>query len=46
MREEMIANLSSTFKETDLYKVYQTGDLGNLDPNDPDVVSTRRLMMV
>ena len=35
----MISNLSSTFKETDLYKVYQTGDLGNLDPNDADTVS-------
>jgi len=40
LREEMISNLSSTFKETDLYKVYQTGDLGNLDPNDADTVRT------
>lgn len=38
LREEMIANLSSTFKETDLFKLYQTGDLANLDPNDEELV--------
>ena len=27
--------LHRTFKETDLFKVYQTGDLGNLDRSDP-----------
>lgn len=40
LREEMIANLSSTFKETDLFKLYQTGDLANLDPEDPDQVGS------
>ena len=29
--EEMKENLSGTFKETDLFKVYQTGDLAVLD---------------
>jgi hypothetical protein len=38
LRDEMIANLSSTFKETDLFKLYQTGDLANLDPNDQELV--------
>ena len=28
--------LSSTFKETDLFKVYQTGDLANLDEANPE----------
>lgn len=27
-----------TFKESDLYKVYQSMDFANLNPNDPDVV--------
>ncbi|EOD15338.1 hypothetical protein EMIHUDRAFT_464476 [Emiliania huxleyi CCMP1516] len=34
VREEL-ASLQRTFKETDLFKVYQTGDLANLDPADP-----------
>ncbi len=34
VREEL-AQLQRTFKETDLFKVYQTGDLGNIDPNEP-----------
>lgn len=34
VREELAA-LQRTFKETDLFKVYQTGDLANLDPADP-----------
>jgi hypothetical protein len=38
LREEMIQNLTSTFKETDLFKLYQTGDLANLDPSDPEMV--------
>ncbi|GAB5029521.1 hsp90 chloroplast targeted [Nannochloropsis oceanica] len=37
LREEMVGSLSATFKETDLYKLYQTGDLANLDTNDPDI---------
>lgn len=34
-----MGSLSATFKETDLFKLYQTGDLANLDANDPDIVS-------
>lgn len=35
VRKEL-QQLSSTFKETDLFKVYQTGDLGNLDASNPE----------
>ena len=31
VRDEIIGNLTATFKETDIYKVLQTGDLANLD---------------
>ncbi|QDZ20296.1 oxoglutarate/iron-dependent oxygenase [Chloropicon primus] len=31
VRDEIITNLRATFKETDIYKVLQTGDLANLD---------------
>ena len=34
VRQEL-SKLHRTFKETDLFKLYQTGDLGNLDPSDP-----------
>lgn len=34
VREEL-GSLQRTFKETDLFKVYQTGDLANVDPSDP-----------
>ena len=34
VRQEL-SKLHRTFKETDLFKVYQTGDLGNLDSADP-----------
>ena len=34
VRQEL-SKLHRTFKETDLFKVYQTGDLGNLDRSDP-----------
>jgi len=30
VREEIITSLSATFKETDIYKVFQTGDLANM----------------
>lgn len=33
VRDELTA-LEKTFKETDLFKVFQTGDLANLDPKD------------
>ena len=35
VREEL-GLLASTFKETDLFKVYQTGDLANLDPENAE----------
>ena len=35
VREEL-ASLQRTFKETDLFKVYQTGDLANLDAANPE----------
>ena len=31
VRQEIIHNLKATYKETDIYKVLQTGDLANLD---------------
>ncbi|KAL3898292.1 MAG: hypothetical protein SGPRY_012872 [Prymnesium sp.] len=31
-----LRSLGRTFKETDLFKVYQTGDLANLDPREPE----------
>ena len=34
VRQEL-SKLHRTFKETDLFKLYQTGDLGNLDRSDP-----------
>lgn len=30
VRDEIINNIQATYKETDLFKVFQTGDLGNL----------------
>ncbi|PNH11629.1 PKHD-type hydroxylase ofd1 [Tetrabaena socialis] len=35
VRDEIINNIDATYKETDLFKVFQTGDLGNLDSLDP-----------
>lgn len=34
VREEIITNLQATYKETDLFKVFQTGDLANIDKDD------------
>lgn len=34
VHHEVTTNLTATFKETDLFKVYQTGDLGNLSEKD------------
>mgnify|MGYP001810994278 CR=1 FL=1 len=31
VREEIIENVEATYKETDLFKMFQTGDLANLD---------------
>ncbi|GIM01673.1 hypothetical protein Vretimale_6471 [Volvox reticuliferus] len=36
VRDEIINNINATYKETDLFKVFQTGDLGNLDSLDPE----------
>ncbi|WIA40768.1 hypothetical protein OEZ86_004448 [Tetradesmus obliquus] len=36
VREEVIHNISATYKETDLFKVFQTGDLANMDALDPE----------
>lgn len=38
LRQEMVDALSANFKETDLFKLYQTGDLANLDASDPEMV--------
>jgi hypothetical protein len=34
VREEL-GSLQRSFKETDLFRVFQTGDLANMDPSDP-----------
>ncbi|GFR40250.1 hypothetical protein Agub_g822 [Astrephomene gubernaculifera] len=39
VRDEIINNINATYKETDLFKVFQTGDLGNLDSLDPQAAS-------
>eukprot|EP00192_Tetraselmis_astigmatica_P003656 CAMPEP_0117653098 /NCGR_PEP_ID=MMETSP0804-20121206/3004_1 /TAXON_ID=1074897 /ORGANISM="Tetraselmis astigmatica, Strain CCMP880" /LENGTH=580 /DNA_ID=CAMNT_0005459239 /DNA_START=84 /DNA_END=1826 /DNA_ORIENTATION=+ len=36
VRDEIITHLRATFKETDLFKVLQTGDLKNMDELDPE----------
>lgn len=36
VREEIIHNIQATYKETDLFKVFQTGDLANLQALDPE----------
>lgn len=41
VREEVIGNLEATYKETDLFKMFQTGDLANL--SGLDEASKRRL---
>ena len=35
VHEEAKNNMTATFKETDLFKVYQTGDLATIDSSDP-----------
>eukprot|EP00201_Polytomella_parva_P018149 CAMPEP_0175071454 /NCGR_PEP_ID=MMETSP0052_2-20121109/19253_1 /TAXON_ID=51329 ORGANISM="Polytomella parva, Strain SAG 63-3" /NCGR_SAMPLE_ID=MMETSP0052_2 /ASSEMBLY_ACC=CAM_ASM_000194 /LENGTH=546 /DNA_ID=CAMNT_0016338629 /DNA_START=56 /DNA_END=1693 /DNA_ORIENTATION=+ len=34
VKDEIISNIQATYKETDLFKVFQTGDIGNLDSLD------------
>jgi prolyl 3-hydroxylase /prolyl 3,4-dihydroxylase len=41
VREEVIKNITATYKETDLFKMYQTGDLANMDSLDQE--STAKL---
>ena len=36
MRDEIINNIEATYKETDLFKMFQTGDLANMDALDKD----------
>ncbi|KAI3435904.1 hypothetical protein D9Q98_001962 [Chlorella vulgaris] len=36
VREEIITNVQATYKETDLFKMFQTGDLANLDALPPE----------
>ena len=38
VHEEAKNNLTANFKETDLFKVYQTGELGNFDISDPEMM--------
>eukprot|EP00055_Hartaetosiga_balthica_P009233 m.36338 g.36338 ORF g.36338 m.36338 type:complete len:584 (-) comp6661_c0_seq1:185-1936(-) len=39
VRDEVIGNLDTKFKETDLFKLYQTTDLANLDETDPELAT-------
>ena len=36
VRDEIINNIEATYKETDLFKMFQTGDLANMDALDKD----------
>eukprot|EP00959_Pyramimonas_sp_CCMP1952_P060331 1260610-Pyramimonas_sp.AAC.1 len=36
VREEVIAHMPSTFKETDLFKMYQSLDMASFDDDDPE----------
>eukprot|EP00056_Hartaetosiga_gracilis_P000963 m.41550 g.41550 ORF g.41550 m.41550 type:complete len:603 (+) comp10436_c0_seq1:142-1950(+) len=39
VRDEVINNLETKFKETDLFKIYQTTDLANLDETNPELAA-------
>uniref|UniRef100_A0A7S3R425 Fe2OG dioxygenase domain-containing protein n=1 Tax=Dunaliella tertiolecta TaxID=3047 RepID=A0A7S3R425_DUNTE len=45
VREEIVNNIQATYKETDLFKVFQTGDLGNLDSLDAEAASKLPTLM-
>eukprot|EP00879_Flechtneria_rotunda_P017131 GHRR01017941.1.p1 GENE.GHRR01017941.1~~GHRR01017941.1.p1 ORF type:complete len:466 (+),score=131.78 GHRR01017941.1:259-1656(+) len=45
VRDEVIHNISATYKETDLFKVFQTGDLANMDALDPESASKLPALM-
>ncbi|GAX82106.1 hypothetical protein CEUSTIGMA_g9534.t1 [Chlamydomonas eustigma] len=44
-REEIINNVHATYKETDLFKVFQTGDLGNLAKLDSEAAAKLPTLM-
>jgi len=39
VRDEIIDNIQATYKETDLFKMLQTGDLANMDKLDEESMS-------
>ncbi|KAG6253327.1 hypothetical protein E4U23_007828 [Claviceps purpurea] len=39
VRDEVCNNLQYTLKETDIYKIHQSGDLANIDGLDPELVA-------
>ena len=43
--EEVKNNLKATFKESDLFRVYQSIDLGNLDPSDATLTEVMPALM-
>mmetsp|Transcript_31041 Transcript_31041/g.68891 ORF Transcript_31041/g.68891 Transcript_31041/m.68891 type:complete len:719 (-) Transcript_31041:853-3009(-) len=45
VRDEVVNNIQATYKETDLFKVFQTGDLGNLDKLDKDIAKKLPTLM-
>ncbi|KAG2489088.1 hypothetical protein HYH03_012314 [Edaphochlamys debaryana] len=45
VREEIINNIEATYKETDLFKLFQTGDMGNLDQVAPEVAAKLPALM-
>ncbi|KAF5842957.1 Oxoglutarate and iron-dependent oxygenase degradation C-term-domain-containing protein [Dunaliella salina] len=45
VRDEIVGNIQATYKETDLLKVFQTGDLGNLDRLDAEAASKLPTLM-
>eukprot|EP00049_Salpingoeca_infusionum_P026021 m.23237 g.23237 ORF g.23237 m.23237 type:complete len:575 (+) comp8466_c1_seq1:224-1948(+) len=39
VRDEIVGTLETTFKETDLFKLYQTTDLANIDQTQPELAA-------
>ena len=37
VRDEIVGNLKTKYKETDLFKLYQTTDLANIDSSQPEL---------
>ena len=44
IHDEAKNNMKATFKETDLFKVFQTGDLATMGFDDPDVIKYKNLL--